>query len=1027
MKKITILSIILFLCTLVGYTQQRPITGTVLDESNMPMPGVNVNVLGTKSGTVTDIDGKFTLSLAIKNQVLELSFIGYKKQIVDMKGKNTIKTQMVSSGQDLQEIVVVGYGTQYKKNITGSISVISGEDVLSRSTTNVSNALQGAAAGVSVTRSSSAPGASDSILIRGISTIQGSNDPLILVDDVPVGSINDVNASEIESISILKDGASAAIYGSRAAAGVIIITTKKAKSGRFNLDYATEFGVNMPTEIRKNVGAVRYMEMFNETIWNDNKNTGNEFSTYDPVTIANYTNLHAQDPDNYPDTNWRELILKKQSETTRHNLSLSGGTERLKTSANFGYEQQNALYANRDWKRYTGRINNELKFSDKIGAVLNMAFKQTNAIEPHSDPTNIAINAGAVYSALWADGRLADGKSGSNPYGELLYAGTRITNNTLVYGKFGLYFKPIEGMKISVNAAPNYYFSRVKEFLKSVPYWGSDDPNQLQTPSYLFGRAPIDRDLIETRIFEKSLTTQALVEYAKLFGKHNVQSVFGFEEYYKETESLLVRGNEFISNDYPFLNQAPIDKVFDNGSSISEVAYSSLFGRISYDFDKKYFIQGTLRRDGSSRFGSDYRYGTFPSVAASWAISEENFMKSITPINNLKIRASYGSLGNDRIGNYLYASTLQFSDVLIANGANVQSVRAAAQRFLAVSNITWETTLTKNIAVDATMFNYRLSLTGEYFQKKTNDMLLSLNIPSLSGFDDPTINVGDMNTKGWEMTVGWKDNIGSLKYSFSANIYDSKSIIGYVAGKRLFNGNKLSEEGLEYNSWFGYQSDGIYQTAAEVTNSAVTSAVVAPGDIKYVDQLTIDTDNDGVPDKADGVINASDQVVLGGSLPRYQYGGNINLEFKGFDFGLTFQGIGENEFYLNPTSYATAFDNGWYSPPSLIDGNYWSVYNTPEQNAVVDYPRIGNKNRSNNTRFSDYWLVDGSYLRIKNISFGYTLPSDIMKKSGFSKIRIYVSGNDLFTFDHLPNGIDPEQGGGYLITKTFLLGLKVNL
>jgi len=1025
MSNIKFLITALLFCTLV-HAQQNTVTGLVLDEFNLPIPGANVIAKGTTTGTLTDFDGKFSLIIKEENEILKISYLGYVPQEINIKGKKQVTVILVEDVSQLDEIVVVGYGTQSKKDITGSVSVVSGDDIASRSTSNVSNALQGAAAGVSVTRTSTEPGAGNTIKIRGITTLQGDSSPLILVDDIPVASINDVNAAEIESISILKDGAAAAIYGSRAAAGVVIITTKRAKIGSFKIDYTAEYGINKPTEIRKGVQAVRYMEMFNESIWNDNKNLVNEFSTYDPAIIADYANLHAQDPDNYPDTNWRALMLKKQSETSRHNLSLSGGTEKLKTSANFGYEYQDALYANRDWNRYTGRINNELQLSDKIGAVLNIAFKQTDEEEPFGDPTSLAINYGSIYPALWADGRIADGKTGSNPYADLLYGGTQETNNTLVYGKFGLFFKPIDDLKISINIAPNYEFTRFKSFTKSIPYWGSDDPDKLQTPSYIFGNSPTDRDLVETRIIEKTLTTQALVEYGKLFGNHSIQSVFGFEEYSKETEGLRVRGNEFISDDYPYLSQAPVDKVFDNGSSITEVAYSSLFGRVSYDFNKKYFIQGTLRRDGSSRFGKDYRWGTFPSIAASWIISEENFMKDLAPIDFLKFRMSYGTLGNDRLGNYLYASVLQFSDVLIANGSSVESVRSAAQTFFAVEDITWETTVSKNIALDANMFGSRFSLTAEYFEKKTSDMLLSLNIPSLSGFNDPTVNVGDMKTTGWEASLGWNDVIGDLKYSVSANIFDSNSVLGYVSDKRLFSGNKLSEEGLEFQSWYGYQSDGIYQTQEDVDNSAVTSGVVSPGDIKYVDQLTVDTDNDGIPDKGDGIINTDDQVVLGGSLPKYQYGGNISLEYKGIDFGMTFQGVGKQSFYLNPNTYVKAFDAG-NSPRSLIDGNYWSVYNTIEENASVDYPRLGFNNSSNNMRFSDFWLKNGAYLRIKNITLGYTIPSDVIKKIGLSGLRLYVSGNDLFSFDNLPKGVDPEQVGSYLVTKTFLLGLKVNL
>lgn len=693
---------------------QQPVTGVVTDATGVPIPGVSVTVKGIEGeGTSTDFDGNYSLEVS-SGDTLVFSYLGFNPQEIVVTNQSKLNVSLERAEENLEEVVVVGYGTQAKRDITGSVSVIGEDEIASRNVTNVSNALQGAAAGVSVTRSSSAPGAGNTIRIRGISTIQGSNSPLILVDDVPVDDINDVNPAEVASISVLKDAASAAIYGSRAAAGVIIITTKRALDGVFRVSYTNEYLINTPTQIRQNVGSVRYMQMFNEAIWNDNDNTGNQFSTYDPEVIANYAALNAQNPNNYPDTDWRALLLNKQSETRRHNLVLSGGTERLKTNASFGYEYQDALYDKREWKRYTGRINNELQITDKFGAVLNMAFRQVDEEQPIADPTEIAVAAGSVYPALWSDGRIANGKSGENPYANLFYGGFNESSKTLVFGKFELFYEPMEGLRLSMNVAPNYEFTKSKRFVNAIPYWGANDTEMQKEPNYLAGHSPSNRSLQETRITNKALTTQVIADFNRTFGNHHINSVFGYEEYSNKVEGLLVKGNEYISDEYPFLSQAPVDKVFDNGTNISETAYRSYFGRIAYDFKSKYYVQGTVRRDGSSRFAPDYRWGTFPSIAVGYVISEENFMKDVKGIDFLKFRGSYGSLGNDRISNYLYLSTLQFSNALIANGEDVESVRTAAQSYLEIMDITWETTTSLNIGFDLTTLGNRLSLTTEY-------------------------------------------------------------------------------------------------------------------------------------------------------------------------------------------------------------------------------------------------------------------------------------------------------------------------
>lgn len=1018
MKK-TIILFVLILFASLSYGQERSISGNVVDETGDPIPGVNVIIKGSMKGTVTDVNGDFSISVPQDTKTLTFSFIGFETMDLDVKSKNDVNVKLEESRESLDELVVIGYGTQTKKDLTGSVSILDGDDIASRNVTNTSNALQGAAAGVSVTRSNSAPGAGNTIRIRGITTLQGDSSPLILVDDVPVENINDVNPDQIESISVLKDGASASIYGSRAAAGVIIITTKRGKEGRYSASYSGEFIMNTPAQSRKSVSPIRYMQMDNEKAWNDNDHSGNESPSWANDHIANYYENNLINPDQFPITDWKDLIIRNQSYGNRHNITISGGSERIKSNMTMGYEQQDALYDHRNYTRYTTRFNNDIKISDKIGANVDMAVKLVDRNTPVIDPTELAIQYAPIYPALWDDGRLAGGRDGGNIYAELQEGGFVTDKDYLFYGKIGAYYKPLESLKLSISLAPNFHFNKYKEFNKTVPYWNFDDPDNQGKPNYISAHNASQAFLLEYRSNSNTLTTQALLNYDDSFGKHNISGVLGYEEYSKNYEIIKIKGDEYISNDYPFLNQAPVDRVFDNGSNISGNSYISSFGRLNYNFDQTYILQANVRVDGSSRFGRDYRWGSFPSISAGWVMSNEKFMSSLSEyISFLKLRASYGSLGNDRLGNYLYQSVLQFGDALIANGSNVEAVRAAAQRYLAVADLTWETTISKNLGLDLSMFNNKLSLTADYFIKSTEDMLLELSIPSLIGYDDPTVNVGSMETKGWELALSYKDNIGDFGYSASFNIFDSQSIVGDINGKRLISSNKISEEGLEYSSWYGYVSDGIYQTQEEVDNSATTSAAVKPGDIRYKDV----SGPDGVPD---GIINELDMQSLGGYLPRYQYGGTLNLNYKGFDFGVTVQGVGKQQFYMNQY-FIRPFINKWQSANTIYDGNYYSNYNTPEQNLKAQYPRLSETSGNNNYRFSDFWLQNGAYTRIKNITLGYTLPSNFLKGSPFSKLRIHLSGNDIFTLNNLPKGIDPEQARGYLITKSYILGIKAN-
>ncbi|GAF04088.1 SusC/RagA family TonB-linked outer membrane protein [Saccharicrinis fermentans] len=1004
---------------------KRTITGKVMDEYGDLLPGVSVVIEGTTIGTITDIEGNYNLVITEGAKYLVFSFVGMEDQRVSLGIENTVNVVLKSGVIGLEEIVAVGYGTTKKKDLTGSVAIVKADEITTKKTTNISEAIQGVVPGVSVTRSSGAPDASTTIRMRGFTTMQGSSVPLILVDDIPVGSIDDVNPNDVQSMSFLKDGAAAAIYGSRAAAGVVIITTKRGRSDKISVNYDYNYFVRTPTRTPKVVGVEKWLQMRNEYEWNDLGNPeGGEFALYSEDYINNYLQNNADSPDEYPNTNWEELLMKDFSTGQRHSFNIYGGNKVLKTNASFTYEKQDALYDHYDYERAIMRVNNDIKISDNIGAVVDFTYKRTVTEKPTVNPTAASRSYPAIYAGQWSDGRVASGKDGSNIWAELQYGGFNDKESHLLYGRLGAWIKPINDLKLSMYYAPNMYFEKNKYFRKSVPYWDWDNPNNEGTP---LGYAISSTSLQESRTDNSKNTLQFIGKYNKNFGRHKVEAMAGYEEYSFNEEKLSIEGKEYILQDYPYLDMAPEGQLFANGSNTGEEDknYRSAFGRVAYNYSSKYYLQANFRADASSRFAEDYRWGYFPSVSAGWLVTGEDFMSSIDAISYLKLRASYGELGNDRLGNYIYMSQIDFANILLSQGNTSVSDVAAAQYQLAIEDIKWEVTKTWDIGVDAAFFNNSLSVTADYYKKETTDMLLSLTTPDLIGYDDPYYNVGDMKTTGWEFSLEYNNKIGDLSYGGGFNISDYTSTIGDVSGRRLFadSSTKLSEEGGEFKEWYGYKTDGIFQTQDEVDAYVTPSSKIGVGDVKYLDI----SGPEGVPD---GIISAEyDKVKLGSSTPHYEYGGNIKLGYKGFQFVATFQGVGEWNRRIYP-AMVEPFGERWQNVPDIYEKSYFSYYNTPEQNLKAKYPRLGFQTKSHNYGMSDFWLVDGSYFRLKNINLSYTLPKNIIDKTGIglSDVKVYFSGSDLFSIDNYPDGWDPEVGSSsYAITKTYLFGISVKL
>lgn len=1018
-QALVLLCLSLFSATILAQT--RTVSGTVYDNTNEPLIGATVTVEGTQNGVITDLDGAYSIQVS-PNSVLTASYIGFTTKKVNVGTRTVVDFVLAEDSKVLDEVVVIGYGTVKKKDLTGSVSAVKGDELVNKRSTTLSNALQGSLAGVMVTRENSAPGGgAASIRVRGITTM-GESSPLVIVDGVQ-SSLDYVNSNDVESITVLKDAAAASIYGSKAAAGVILVTTKRGNdTGKMNIKYNAEFGWEIPTKQPSMVGVTRYLEMSNELKYNDNP-TGGFFQEYTADQTKNWVKYNATDPDNYPITDWTDLILKSSAPRMTHTFSVSGGNKMVKSVASLSYDKVDGLYDGRGFHRYMFRSNNDFTINDKLTAQVDVNVRHAKSTNTNFDPFDTMRKMPAIYPATWSDGRLASGKSGSNPYGLLVAGGGSVAHSTQVSGKGSLTFKPINGLSILGVISPYIYYHKKKEFKYSCGYTLADDP---ETFGGYFdsGSTWTTNKLTETRKDDYNVTSQAIANYMGTFGNHNITVMAGFENYFMKDEELGAARDRYELTGYPYLNIGSEDFQTNSGKG-AEYTSNSFFGRVIYSFADRYLFQANVRRDGSSRFSQDYRWGTYPSFSAGWVVSEEKFMKNLKfeSLSFLKLRASWGKLGNERIGDsyFPYIALMDFGDSLfyMADGS-VVSDKTARPSVLAVKDITWETTTSTDLGIDANFFNNRLQFHFDYYWKDTEDMLLAIEIPYMMGYDNPNTNAGKMSTHGYDVELGWNDRIGDFRYGVNVNFSDFRSKIDYMNDGEQIKDGKIKRAGVLFNEYYGYVSEGIYQTQEEVNNSARTSTTVTVGDVKYRDI----SGPDGVPD---GIISPEyDRVPLGNSLPRFQFGGTFNASYKGIDFSLAFQGIGKQNAYLHTAMVQPLRDN-YGNIPAILEGKYWSPFNTAEENMAAKYPRLTNVSKSNNYATSDFWIFNGSYFRLKNVTLGYTLPETWTRKAGIDRTRFYVSGSDLFCLSNFPDGWDPEMGvKSYPITTSLVVGVQVN-
>lgn len=1025
--KIRLLSLLAILLLLpVSVFAQESVTGTVSD-SNGPLAGVMVLNKDNGKWASTDLDGNYTISEIKKGQILEFSFMGYitKKEV--WNGQHPYNVLLMEDAMELEETVVIGYGSVKKKDLTGAVGVVNDKIIGQQSTSQLSQSLQGVIPGLSVTRSSSMPGASATIKVRGITTMSDSS-PLILVDGMAVSSLDNVPTEDVRQITVLKDAASAAIYGARAASGVILITTKEASEGQLQIGYNGEVSVITPTEFPSyRTGVKEYMEDYNEWAWNDAGNPeGGEYAGYSKELIDNYMSNNAYDPITYPNYDWKSAILKKASMRHKHNVTMTYGNKVIKSRTSASYENADALYKGLSHERLSLRSRNTIKFSEKWSGALDFSFRQATKKDPHSgSPIKAANMYPSIYAGLYPDGRIAPGKEGSfsNTLGALLEGGNKTNVATMASAKISLSYKPVEGLDITANFTPTYSFVKTKDMQKAVPVYDAYDTDVIL--GYVSGYTA--NALSELRSDAKTFETQVIATYDKTFAKkHNFNVMAGYEDYMYTYEKLTADTNEMELSMFPYMDLANKNSLNVGGSSYQN-AYRSFFGRIMYNYDNRYYLQLNARGDASSRFHKDYRWGFFPSASLGWVVTNEKFMSNVNWLNHLKLRASVGSLGNERIGNYPYQTYITFNKAIMYDSAGTSpvSTMTGAQADYAYKNIHWEKTWSWDAGIDATFLDNRLDFSADYYYKKTTDMLLAVAIPSFTGYSAPDRNAGTMNTRGWEVKLGWADSIGDFSYAVSVNLSDYKSVMGDLGGKQVFNSNgTIITEGEEYCAWYGYKASGLFQNAEEISNSALLVSSVKPGDVKYKDI----SGPEGTPD---GIINDThDRTVLGSSLPHYIYGGSINLGWKGISFSVLFNGVGHQLSRLTE-DMIRPLESQWLPSPSVIrnsDGsrNYWSVYNTDEENLKAKYPRLSHSSGEyNNYKMSDYWLKNSAFLRVKNINLGYTFPKALISKVNLKGLRVYFNVDDPFCFDNYLKGWDPEAGASTYIARTWTFGLDL--
>ncbi len=971
-------------------TLEKRISGIVTSsEDGLPLPGVSILVKGTTTGTVTDAEGKYAISVPDNGGTLVFSYVGYITQEIAIGNNNTVNIVLVSDVKALEQIVVVGYGSQKREAITGAISSVSAKEVSALPVPSIEGAIQGRVAGVTVTNNG-APGESPIVRIRGVGSISYASNPLYVIDGLPTGDLNSFDTRDIESVEVLRDASAAAIYGSRASNGVILITTKKGKrNSKLSINLDSYWGVQTAWKQLDLLKRDDYVKYATALLSNAGNALPPRFSNFNQPIFAGSGQTFSQ-----TDTDWQAAMFRSSS-IRQHTVNLSGGNEKSRFFASGGYFKQDGIMRGTAYERGNFRINSDHQISKRITFGQNLTISYDSKFNennpggrtqiqnmmrmtpyiPVEDPTKLGGYGGA------------EGADASDPQNPVRAAAQDI-NNTQRLKFLGNGYVEIEIAKFL-----RYKFTGGLDYVSARNYQFNPLYNEgfnSRNPATISD----NRDLYFSPIFTNQLT------FEKAFGKHNINAVAVAERQEFRFIGLGTGGN-LSSNTIRELSGTTNQT--SSGGRSEEVLISYL-GRVNYDYAGKYLLSASIRRDGSSKFAPGNKWGNFPSVSVGWRINQEDFMKDISQISELKLRASYGTMGFNGIGNYAWQVAISPNSFPVIGGN--PTLGAFFDR-LGNTDLKWEKTAMTNIGLDLGLFDNKITLAAEYYSRRTDDLILAQPIANSLGYaQPPVVNIGSMENKGLEFVLGYNNKFGDLTFNASGNIsfINNKVLSLATETSSLFSGGNSDFGGFDVTRtvvgepiqhFFGWRTAGIFQSQAEI-DAAPRQSNAKPGDIRFVDL------------NGDRVIDAADREKLGSFLPKFTYGANFSFNYKGFDLTLFLQGVSGNQIYNGTKVIGQGMLRLFNSQTDVL--NAWTPSNTN-----TNVPRAVNGDPNQNSRTSDRFLESGSYLRVKNLVIGYAVPSSALSsfaKGTLQSARIYFSAQNLLTITKY-SGYDPEIGSRF--------------